>query len=42
MLGRCHPHFGGITDATLEALAARAGYRIETRWADARGWFTDF
>jgi len=28
-------------DATLAALAARAGYRIERRWTDAKGWFAD-
>jgi dimethylhistidine N-methyltransferase len=28
-------------DATLEALAAAAGYRIEQRWTDASGWFAD-
>jgi L-histidine Nalpha-methyltransferase len=28
-------------DATLEALASRAGFRIETRWTDSRGWFAD-
>jgi dimethylhistidine N-methyltransferase len=28
-------------DATLDALAARAGYRIEKRWTDSRGWFAD-
>jgi dimethylhistidine N-methyltransferase len=28
-------------DATLEALAARAGFRIERRWMDSRGWFAD-
>jgi dimethylhistidine N-methyltransferase len=28
-------------DATLEALAARAGFRIEQRWTDSRGWFAD-
>ena len=28
-------------DATLDALAARAGYRIEKRWTDAKGWFAD-
>ena len=28
-------------EATLEALAARAGYRIERRWTDAKGWFAD-
>lgn len=27
--------------ATLEALAARGGFRIERRWTDARGWFAD-
>ena len=28
-------------DATLEALAAGAGFRIEKRWTDSRGWFAD-
>ena len=28
-------------DATLEALAACAGFRIERRWTDSRGWFAD-
>ena len=28
-------------DATLAALAARAGYRSERRWTDAKGWFAD-
>ena len=27
--------------ATLEALAARAGFGIERQWTDARGWFCD-
>jgi L-histidine N-alpha-methyltransferase len=28
-------------DATLDALAARAGFTIERRWTDGRGWFAD-
>ena len=28
-------------DATLDALAARAGYRITRKWTDAKGWFAD-
>src|SRR5437763_3238493 len=28
-------------EATLDALAARAGFRIEKRWTDAKGWFAD-
>ena len=28
-------------EATLDALAVRAGYRIERRWTDANGWFAD-
>jgi L-histidine Nalpha-methyltransferase len=28
-------------DATLAALAAGSGFTIESRWTDARGWFTD-
>jgi dimethylhistidine N-methyltransferase len=28
-------------EATLEALAARAGFRVARRWTDARGWFAD-
>lgn len=28
-------------DATLDVLAARAGYRISRRWTDAKGWFAD-
>jgi L-histidine N-alpha-methyltransferase len=28
-------------EATLDALAARAGYRIERQWTDGSGWFAD-
>ena len=28
-------------EATLDAIAARAGYRIERRWTDSRAWFAD-
>jgi dimethylhistidine N-methyltransferase len=28
-------------DATLDALAAQAGYRIERQWTDGNGWFAD-
>ena len=28
-------------DATLDALASRAGFRIGKRWTDAKGWFAD-